>query len=60
MQRVIITREQFEKIRQVFEEYNISQIVLSEESLSGIGPNTYIEFDPNTTVRQDITDYSTW
>lgn len=57
---MIINREQFEHIKRVFEEYEVDRVVLSEESLSGIGPNTYLEFDPATKVKIDITDVESW
>lgn len=57
---MIINREQFEHIKRVFDEYEVDRVVLSEESLSGIGPNTYLEFDPATKVKIDITDVESW
>jgi hypothetical protein len=60
MKKILITREQFEQIKKAFEEYDIDKILLSEDYSSGIGPNTYIEFDPKTTIQKDITDYGTW
>lgn len=60
MKNIFITREQFEKIKQVFDNYNIKGVLLTEENSSGIGPSTYMEFDPKTTIKQDLTDYETW
>jgi hypothetical protein len=59
--RIVITRTQYEKIREVFEMYDsVDQIVWSEESTSGIGPTVIIEFDPKSTVKINITDVSSW
>lgn len=60
MTRLVITRKQFETLKEIFDEYDIDQVVWTEENTSGIGPNTYIEFDPTATQKIDITDVSTW
>ena len=61
MTQVVITRNQYEKLKEVFEMYDsVDRIVWREESLSGIGPNVTIEFDPKSTIRLDITDVSSW
>lgn len=61
MTRVVITRKQFEKLKEVFEMYDsVDQVVWTEESLSGIGPNVTIEFDPKSTIKMDITDVESW
>ena len=61
MRQVIITRKQFEKLKEVFDMYDsVDRIVWKEESLSGIGPNVTIEFDPKSTVKMDITDTDSW
>jgi len=61
MARIVITRNQFEKLKEVFEMYDsVDRIVWTEESVSGIGPNVTIEFDPKETVKMDITDVESW
>lgn len=61
MTKIVITRRQFERLQEVFEMYDsVDQIVWSEESTSGIGPNVTIEFDPKSTVKIDITDVDSW
>ncbi len=57
---ILITREQFEKIKEIFDSYNIDQLLWREINDTGIGTNIYVEFDPETTVKVDITDYGTW
>ena len=60
MQQFVITKIQFEKLKEVFEMYDLDRVVWKEESLSGIGPNVTIEFDPKSTIKMDITDVSSW
>lgn len=61
MTQIVITRNQFEKLKEVFEMYDsVDRVVWKEESLSGIGPNVTLEFDPKSTIRMDITDVSSW
>lgn len=61
MTRVVITRKQYEQIREVFEMYDtVDRIVWTEESTSGIGPNVTIEFDPKQSIKMDITDVTSW
>jgi hypothetical protein len=60
MKEVVITRKQFEKLREVFDMYDLDRVVWREESTSGIGPNVTIEFDPRSTIKIDITDVESW
>ena len=60
MKQVIITRKQFEKLKEVFEMYDLDRVVWTEQSTSGIGPNVTIEFDPKSTIKMDITDVESW
>lgn len=61
MERIVITRVQFEKLKEVFDMYDsVDRVVWQQESTSGIGPTVTIEFDPKSTVRMDITDVSSW
>lgn len=61
MKQVIITRTQFEKLREVFEMYDsVDRVVWTEDNSNGIGPVTTIEFDPRSTVKVDITDVQSW
>jgi hypothetical protein len=58
--QIVITKNQFEKLKEVFEMYDLDRVVWSEESTSGIGPNVTIEFDPKSTIKLDITDVDSW
>ena len=61
MTRVVITRKQFEKLKEVFDMYDsVDRVIWTEESVSGIGPNVTIEFDPKSTIKMDITDVESW
>jgi len=60
MTQVVITRKQFEKLKEVFEMYDLDRVVWTEQSTSGIGPNVTIEFDPKSTIKMDITDVESW
>ena len=61
MTRIAITRKQYEKLKEVFEMYDsVDRIIWTEESVSGIGPNVTIEFDPKSTIKMDITDVESW
>lgn len=60
MTEIIITRKQYEKIKEVFEMYDLDRVIWKQESLSGIGPTVTIEFDPRETVKMDITDVESW
>jgi hypothetical protein len=60
MKQIVITKMQFEKLKEVFEMYNLDRVVWTEESTSGIGATVIIEFDPQSTVKLDITDVSSW
>ena len=61
MEQIVITRVQFEKLKEVFDMYDsVDRIVWKQESTSGIGPTVTIEFDPKSTVRMDITDVDSW
>lgn len=60
MKQVVITRNQFEKLKEVFEMYDLDRVLWTEEATSGIGPNVTIEFDPKQSVKVDITDVDSW
>ena len=60
MKQIVITRNQYEKLKEVFEMYDLDRVVWCEESISGIGPNVTIEFDPKQSIKMDITDVSSW
>jgi hypothetical protein len=60
MKHILITRKQFEKLKEVFEMYDLDRVIWKEESVSGIGPNVTLEFDPKNTVKIDITDIESW
>lgn len=63
MTRVVITRKQFEKLKEVFEMYDsVDQVVWTEDHSkgAGIGSVTTIEFDPKQSIKMDITDVESW
>ena len=60
MTDIVITRKQYEKIKEVFEMYALERVIWKQESPSGIGPNVTIEFDPKNSVKIDITDFESW
>ena len=60
MTEIVITRKQYEKIKEVFEMYDLERVIWKQESPSGIGPNVTIEFDPKNSVKIDITDFESW
>lgn len=60
MKEIVITRNQFEKLKEVFEMYDLDRVVWKENSPSGIGPTVTIEFDPKSTMKMDITDVDSW
>jgi hypothetical protein len=60
MKQIIITRNQFEKLKEVFEMYDLDRVLWTEESTNGIGSTTTLEFDPKETVKLDITDLESW
>ncbi len=57
--KIVITRKQFESIKEVFEKYDVDHVFWIEESTSGIGPNVRIELEPKKIVI-DITDVDSW
>jgi len=62
MTQVIITRMQFEKLKEVFEMYDLDRVIWNEyhSKGAGIGSVTTIEFDPKQSIIMDITDVSSW
>jgi len=60
MKTIVISKNQFEKLKEVFEMYDLDRVTWSEESTSGIGPNVTIEFDPKSSIKLDITDVESW
>ena len=61
MTKVIITRKQFERLREIFDMYDaLEQVVVKEENNNGIGTVPSVEFDPRATVKVDITDVTNW
>lgn len=60
MTKIVITKMQFEKLKEVFEMYDLDRVIWTEQSTSGIGPNVIIEFDPKSTIKMDITDVESW
>lgn len=60
MTEIVITRNQFEKLKEVFDMYDLDRVIWHEESTNGIGATVTIEFDPKSTVKMDITDVESW
>lgn len=60
MTEIVITRKQYEKIKEVFEMYDLDIVIWKQESPSGIGPNVTIEFNPKSSIKIDITDVESW
>lgn len=60
MKQIVITRDQFLKLKEAFESNDIDILLWKEESPSGIGPNVTIEFMSEKTISIDITDVSCW
>jgi hypothetical protein len=60
MKQIVITRNQYERLKEVFEMYNPDRVLWTEESANGIGPKVTLEFDPKATVKLDITDVESW
>jgi hypothetical protein len=62
MKQVVITRNQFEKLKEVFEMYDLDRVILTEDASkgAGIGATTTIEFDPKQSIKMDITDVESW
>jgi hypothetical protein len=60
MKQIVITRNQFEKLKEVFEMYDLDRVLWTEESTNGIGPSVTLEFDPKASVKLDITDLESW
>ena len=60
MKKIVITRKQFERLKEVFDMYDLDRVLWTEESTNGIGANVTLEFDPKSTVKLDITDVESW
>lgn len=61
MDKILITRKQFEQIREIFDNYDVDSICWKEESPSGIGPTITAEFESkDQTLKVDLTDVTTW
>jgi hypothetical protein len=60
MKQIIITRNQFEKLKEVFEMHNLDRVIWTEENKNGIGSNVSIEFDPKQSIKVNITDVNSW
>lgn len=60
MTTIVITRNQYEKIKEAFEMYDtIDYVKLHYDNSNGIGPNVILEYNPSF-VRVDITDVESW
>lgn len=60
MDKIIITRFQFNKLKEIFEQYDVDHVLWTEDNLTGIGPNISVEFDPKTSIKVDVTDVGSW
>ena len=59
MKETVITRRQFEQMKEVFEKYNPEHVLWTEESNS-IGPIVLLKFMTQNTITVDITDIESW
>ena len=60
MREIIVTRKQYERIKQIFEMYDtLDQIKLLASNDNGIGQTTKLEFFPKA-ISIDITDVESW
>lgn len=60
MKTFVLTRNQYEKIKEVFEMYDtIDYVKIHVENSSGIGPIVTLEYNPSF-VKVDITDVESW
>jgi hypothetical protein len=60
VKKFIITRNQFEKIQEVFLQHpELDRVIWKEESASGIGPTVTLEFEPKK-MQLDLTDVDSW
>lgn len=60
MDTFTLTRNQYEKLKEVFEMYDaIDYVKLHFDTELGIGPVVTLEYNPNT-VKIDITDVGSW
>ncbi len=60
MTKLVITRKQFEALKEIFEEYDIDEVVWTEEFTSGIGPSITVEYDDRVLAKRDLTDVESW
>jgi len=57
---IVITRKQFDKIKEIFDSYDIDQVLWREDYSSGIGPGITVEFQDDIKYTVDITDVESW
>ena len=58
-----LNRNQMKQLRKIFKDNkDVEEVVLREESKTGIGPNLYADFVTGTGqhIREDISDYASW
>ena len=58
-----LNRNQMKQLRKIFKDNkDVEEVVLREESTTGIGPNLYADYvkPDNQPVRVDISDYASW
>jgi hypothetical protein len=62
MNKVLLTRIQYESIQKIFENFDdVDRFEIIQQSENGIGPSTLIKFDINVSNHEyDITDVSNW
>lgn len=62
MNKIILTRTQWESIQKIFENFqDIDQFEIEQTSENGIGPSTLVKFDLKISNHEyDITDVSNW
>lgn len=59
---MLLTAKEVRKLAELLEDYpEAFSFEITQSSLTGIGPNTYVEYVVNgKTLESDITDYSCW
>jgi hypothetical protein len=62
MNKIILTRTQYESIQKIFENFqDVEQFEIEQKSENGIGPSTLIKFDLIAGNHEyDISDVSNW
>lgn len=57
---IVITRKQFDQLKEIFDGYDIDKVIWKEESISGIGPTITVEYESPKLSKRDLTDVESW